>query len=99
MSGTEWVEVAADIKLKEILERYSTTARARGGAACFILEGHGATGIDRRCAARAVGDASSGRTATGTGINVFRIACGRIAEAWSEVDAVSRTRQLTGAPR
>ncbi len=39
----------------------------------------------------------SGRTATWTGINIFRIECGRIAEVWSEVDAVSRTRQLTGA--
>jgi steroid delta-isomerase-like uncharacterized protein len=38
----------------------------------------------------------SGRAATWTGINVFRIACGRIAEVWSEVDAVSRQRQLAG---
>ena len=38
----------------------------------------------------------SGRTATWTGINIFRIECGRIAEVWSEVDAVSRRRQLTG---
>ena len=38
----------------------------------------------------------SGRTATWTGINIFRIECGRIAEIWSEVDAVSRRRQLTG---
>ena len=39
----------------------------------------------------------SGRTATWTGINIFRIECGRIAEVWSEVDALSRTAQLTGA--
>ena len=39
----------------------------------------------------------TGRTATWTGINIFRIACGRIAEVWSEVDALSRTQQLTGA--
>jgi steroid delta-isomerase-like uncharacterized protein len=39
----------------------------------------------------------SGRTATWTGINIFRIECGRIAEVWSEVDAVSRRRQLTGS--
>jgi predicted ester cyclase len=39
----------------------------------------------------------SGRTATWTGINIFRIECGRIAEVWSEVDALSRTQQLTGA--
>ena len=38
----------------------------------------------------------SGRTATWTGINIFRVKCGRIAEVWSEVDAVSRRRQLTG---
>ena len=40
----------------------------------------------------------SGRTATWTGINIFRIKCGRIAEVWSEVDAVSRRQQLTDAP-
>lgn len=40
---------------------------------------------------------ASGRTATWTGINIFRIACGQIAEIWSEVDALSRTQQLTGA--
>jgi hypothetical protein len=34
--------------------------------------------------------------ATWTGINIFRIKCGRIAEVWSEVDAVTRTQQLTG---
>jgi steroid delta-isomerase-like uncharacterized protein len=39
----------------------------------------------------------SGRRATWTGINIFRIECGRIAEVWSEVDAVSRRQQLTGA--
>jgi steroid delta-isomerase-like uncharacterized protein len=39
----------------------------------------------------------SGRMATWTGINIFRIKCGRIVEVWSEVDAVSRRRQLTGA--
>ena len=40
----------------------------------------------------------SGRTATWTGINIFRIECGKIVEVWSEVDALSRTRQLTGEP-
>jgi predicted ester cyclase len=39
--------------------------------------------------------APSGRRATWTGINIFRIECGRIAEVWSEVDALSRNRQLT----
>jgi steroid delta-isomerase-like uncharacterized protein len=39
----------------------------------------------------------SGRTATWTGINIFRIECGRIVEIWSEVDALSRDQQLTGA--
>jgi steroid delta-isomerase-like uncharacterized protein len=39
----------------------------------------------------------SGRTATWTGINIFRIKCGRIVEVWSEVDAVSRRQQLMGA--
>ena len=37
----------------------------------------------------------SGRTATWTGINIFRLKCGRIVEVWSEVDAVSRRQQLT----
>ncbi len=40
----------------------------------------------------------SGRMATWTGINIFRIKCGRIVEVWSEVDAVSRRQQLMGAP-
>jgi hypothetical protein len=39
---------------------------------------------------------SSTRMATWTGINIFRIKCGRIIEVWSEVDAVSRGQQLTG---
>ncbi len=37
----------------------------------------------------------SGRKATWTGINIFRIECGKIAEVWSEVDAMSRLAQLT----
>jgi steroid delta-isomerase-like uncharacterized protein len=37
----------------------------------------------------------SGRSATWTGINIFRIECGKIAEVWSEVDALSRNQQLT----
>jgi steroid delta-isomerase-like uncharacterized protein len=41
----------------------------------------------------------SGRMATWTGINIFRIKCGRIVEVWSEVDAVSRRQQLMGALR
>jgi predicted ester cyclase len=39
----------------------------------------------------------SGRRATWTGINIFRIQCARIVEIWSEVDALSRRQQLTGA--
>lgn len=41
---------------------------------------------------------ASGRRATWTGINIFRIECGRIAEVWSEVNALSRNQQLTAAP-
>jgi predicted ester cyclase len=40
----------------------------------------------------------TGRQATWTGINIFRIECGKIAEVWSEVDAASRTQQLLGTP-
>ena len=39
----------------------------------------------------------SGREVTWTGINIFRIECGRISEVWSEVDALSRRQQLSGA--
>jgi predicted ester cyclase len=39
----------------------------------------------------------TGREAIWTGINIFRIECGRIVEIWSEVDALSRRQQLTGA--
>lgn len=41
---------------------------------------------------------ASGNTATWTGVNIFRIECGKIAEVWSEVDALSRNAQLTGTP-
>ncbi len=37
----------------------------------------------------------TGRTASWHGVNIFRIECGRIAEVWSEVDAIGRNRQLT----
>jgi steroid delta-isomerase-like uncharacterized protein len=59
-----------------------------------VVERYTATGTQRG----PLGDLPpSGRTATWTGINIFRIECGRIAEVWSEVDAVSRRQQLTGA--
>lgn len=38
----------------------------------------------------------SGRKATWTGINIFRLECGKIVEVWSQVDAIARNRQLTG---
>jgi steroid delta-isomerase-like uncharacterized protein len=37
---------------------------------------------------------ATGRSATWTGVNIFRIECGKIAEVWSEVDALSRNAQL-----
>ncbi|MCA9877790.1 MAG: ester cyclase [Thermomicrobiales bacterium] len=37
---------------------------------------------------------ATGREATWTGVNIFRIECGKIAEVWSEVDALSRNAQL-----
>ena len=36
----------------------------------------------------------TGREATWTGITIFRVECGRIAEVWSEVDGLGRLRQL-----
>jgi len=39
--------------------------------------------------------AATGRKATWTGVNIFRVTCGRIVEVWSEVDALSRNRQFT----
>jgi steroid delta-isomerase-like uncharacterized protein len=58
-----------------------------------VVERYTATGTQRG----SLGDLPpSGRMATWTGINIFRIKCGRIAEVWSEVDAVTRTQQLTG---
>ncbi len=40
------------------------------------------------------GYAATGTPVTWTGINIFRIECGRIAEEWSEVDGLGRLRQL-----
>ena len=37
---------------------------------------------------------ATGRSATWTGVNIFRVECGQIAEVWSEVDALSRNAQL-----
>lgn len=37
---------------------------------------------------------ASGRSATWTGVNIFRVECGKIVEVWSEVDALSRNAQL-----
>jgi predicted ester cyclase len=43
------------------------------------------------------GFAPTGKPVTWTGINIYRIECGRIAEIWSEVDALGRAAQLTGS--
>ena len=43
------------------------------------------------------GYAPTGKRVTWTGINIYRIECGRIAEIWSEVDAQGRIAQLTGS--
>jgi steroid delta-isomerase-like uncharacterized protein len=58
----------------------------------YVVERYTATGTEQGPFA---GRPPSGRTATWTGINIFRIECGKIAEVWSEVDAVSRAQQLT----
>ena len=58
----------------------------------YVVERYTATGTQEG----ALGDLpASGRTATWTGINIFRIECGKIVEIWSEVDALSRLAQLT----
>jgi len=41
------------------------------------------------------GYAPTGKSVSWTGINIYRIECGRIAEVWSEVDALGRIVQLT----
>jgi hypothetical protein len=43
------------------------------------------------------GIAPTGKTITWTGTNIYRIECGRIADVWSEVDALGRIEQMTGA--
>jgi steroid delta-isomerase-like uncharacterized protein len=59
----------------------------------FVVERYTATGTQTG----PLGDLPpSGKTATWTGINIFRFECGKIAEIWSEVDALSRMQQLTG---
>ena len=59
----------------------------------FVVERYTATGTHNG----QFGDISPfGRVATWTGINIFRIECGRIAEVWAQVDAITRTQQLTG---
>ena len=58
----------------------------------FVVERYTASGTHQG----PLGDLQpTNRTATWTGINIFRISCGRIVEVWSEVDAEDRTRQLT----
>ena len=58
----------------------------------YVMQRYTATGTQRG----PLGDIpATGRKATWTGINIFRIACGRIAEVWSEVDAAGRAKQLT----
>jgi predicted ester cyclase len=59
----------------------------------FVVERYTAIGTQRG----QLGDIPpSGLVATWTGINIFRIECGRIAEVWAQVDAITRTQQLTG---
>lgn len=59
----------------------------------YVVERYTATGTQDG----SLGDLpASGRTATWTGINIFRIECGKIVEVWSEVDALSRNAQLAG---
>jgi len=61
----------------------------------YVVERYTATGTQQG----ALGDLPpSGKRATWTGINIFRLECGKIVEIWSEVDALSRAQQLAGGP-
>jgi predicted ester cyclase len=40
------------------------------------------------------GIAATGKTATWMGINIYRVACGKIAEIWTEADALGRLEQM-----
>jgi predicted ester cyclase len=42
------------------------------------------------------GYAPTGKPVTWTGINIYRLECGRIAAIWSEVDSLGRITQLAG---
>ena len=44
------------------------------------------------------GLAPTGHQMQWTGINIYRIACGKIAETWTEADTLGRLRQLGGLP-
>jgi steroid delta-isomerase-like uncharacterized protein len=44
------------------------------------------------------GKPATGKTATWTGINIYRIACGKIAEIWTEADTLGRLEQLGEMP-
>jgi predicted ester cyclase len=43
------------------------------------------------------GYAPTGKRVSWTGINIYRVECGHIAEIWSEVDALGRIAQLAGS--
>jgi predicted ester cyclase len=59
----------------------------------YVVERYTATGTQEG----ALGDLPpSGKQATWTGVNIFRLECGKIVEIWSEVDALSRAGQLAG---
>lgn len=44
------------------------------------------------------GVAATGQSVTWTGINVFRIECGKIAESWGEADHLGLLRQIGAVP-
>lgn len=44
------------------------------------------------------GIAPTSTSASWTGINIYRIACGEIVELWTEADTLGRLRQIGGAP-
>jgi len=95
MSGNQrWILAAAGATLGGAIWAVGVICGMFGDSIAkddFVVERYTASGTHQG----PLGDLqATNRTATWTGINIFRSACGRIVEVWSEVDAEGRKRQL-----